>query len=106
MALGIHHHAHLALGLVVSFFGFQFVEFFLQFLNHLHGLIALVHEAMQAHLRSLYQRVLAASVQAQSVAVAATAAPSRKSPRAPRATRTSRGALPMRLSPSHSKERS
>ena len=63
-------------------------------------------EAMQAHLRSLYQRVLAASVQAQSVAVAATAVPSRKSPRAPRATRTPRAALPLRLSPSHSKERS
>lgn len=73
-------------------------------------------ETMQAHLRSLYQRVLAASLHAQSLASsastasstsdAASAAPSRKSPRAPRAIRTPRGALPLRLSPSHSKERS
>lgn len=65
-------------------------------------------EAMQAHLMSLYQRVLAASMQAQPVSGPALAAvPERvKSSQIPRSARTPRHTHSLRLSHPHSKERS
>ena len=54
----IHHHAHLALG-SWSFFAFQLVIFFLEFLAQFHGLVALIHQPVQTNVELGIQLVQA-----------------------------------------------